>query len=132
MTRPAKLFLPVQLVFLAIGIFVITAKGLMAAWNIDIRVLTIGNLLLFFITSFSFNLAKKGINNTNPNVFFRYVYVSIMIKLFACVIAAFIYIFLNRGNLNKAALFICMGLYLVYTFLEVSALTKLLKQKTHG
>jgi Ca2+/Na+ antiporter len=58
--------------------------------------------------------------------------VLIMIKLFICLIAALIYIFLFRKNLNRPALFTCMGLYLVYTFIEVSVLTKMLKQKKNA
>jgi predicted Co/Zn/Cd cation transporter (cation efflux family) len=130
-SKPGNLFLPVQLLFLAAGIFIIAGKSLLNRWNVDVLVLTFGNLLIFLVTWFSFYLAQKGLNNSNPNVFFRYVYISIMVKLFACVIIAFIYIFINKGNLNKPALFSCMGLYLVYTFAEVSVLMKLLKQKKH-
>jgi len=60
------------------------------------------------------------------------VYVSIMAKLFICIIAALIYIFIFRKELNKPALFTCMGLYLVYTLVEVSILTKLLKEKKNA
>ena len=52
-----------------------------------------------------------------------------MIKFFVCLIAAFIYFMLAKKNVNKPALIICMGLYIVYTVLEVAALQKLLKQK---
>jgi len=55
-----------------------------------------------------------------------------MIKLFICVIAALIYIFLFRKDVNRAALFTCMGLYLIYTFIEVSVLTKMLKEKKNA
>jgi len=33
---------------------------------------------------------------------------------------------------NKAALFTCIGLYFVYTFIEISVLLKLLKQKKNA
>jgi hypothetical protein len=55
-----------------------------------------------------------------------------MVKLFACIIAAFIYIATAKDGVNKAALFTLMGLYLVYTFIEVGILTKLLRQKSNG
>jgi hypothetical protein len=47
-------------------------------------------------------------------------------------IAAFVYISINKTGLNKPALFTCMGLYLLYTFMEVGALMKMLKRKSHG
>ena len=77
-------------------------------------------------------MAQRGLSHSNPNVFFRAVYGSIMIKLFICMIAAFIYISMNKAELNKPALFTCMGLYLVYTFMEVAVLMKQLREKKHG
>jgi len=47
-------------------------------------------------------------------------------------VAAFAYIMMEKKNVNKPALIICMGLYLVYTFVEVSSLQKLLKQKKNA
>jgi hypothetical protein len=55
-----------------------------------------------------------------------------MIKFFLIAIAAFVYIMVAKKNLNKPALITCMGLYLVYTFVEVSSLQKLLKQKKNA
>ena len=101
-------------------------------WGADQDVLIIGNALLFLVTIVSFVLAQRGLKSTNPHAFVRSVYGSIMIKLFVCLIAAFIYIFLFRKDLNKPAFFTLMGLYLVYTFIEVSTLTKMLKQRANG
>ena len=104
----------------------------MKRWNMDQDVLIAGNLLLFAITFFSFLLAERGLQQKNPHAFVRAIYSSIMIKLFICIIAAFVYISINKANLNKPVLFACMGLYLVYTFLEVYILMKLLRQKKNG
>ena len=101
-------------------------------WGADQQVLIIGNALLFVITLASFMLAQKGLNNPNSHAFVRAVYSGIMIKLFLCLAAAFIYISTNKAKLNKPALFICMGLYLVYTFMEVSSLMKLLREKKNA
>lgn len=122
-----KYFTPIIFLFIAINALFIAARHRLELWHIDQDVIIIGNLILFLITSVSFTMARRGMINKDPNVFFRSVYASIMIKLFACIIAAFIYIAIYKSNLNKPALFICMGLYLVYTFMEVAVLTKLLK-----
>lgn len=127
-----KGFMPVILIFIALNGFFISGKNMLMRWNADQDVLIIGNALLFIITLISFLLAQRGMNNSNPHAFVRAVYLSVMIKLFVCIIAAFIYISMYKSNLNKVALFICMGLYLVYTFLEVSVLMKLLKQKKNA
>ena len=130
MNRNWKILLPVQIIFITVALLGIFGKILLEQWNVNVVVLSIGNLLLFLITWASFYMAQRGLKSPNPNVFFRAVYASIMIKLFICIIAAFLYISINKHNLNKPALFTCMGLYLAYTFAEVSVLMKLLKQKT--
>ena len=127
-----KGFMPVILVFIVLKGFFISGKNMLQRWNVDQDVVIIGNTLLFLITLFSYLLALRGLNHSNPHVFFRSVYVSVMLKLFVCIIAAFVYISMYKNNLNKPALFTCMGLYLVYTFLEVSVLMKLLKQKKNA
>ncbi len=123
---------PVVILFIALNGFFIAGKGLLQKWNADQEVLILGNLLLFIITLVSYFMAQKGMRNPNPHAFIRSVYGSVMIKLFICIIAAFIYIASHKEHINKPALFICMGLYLVYTFLEVSVLMKMLKQRTNG
>lgn len=122
-------FVPIVLLFVILNAIAIAFGSTLAAWNIDQDVLIGGNLFLFAITFFSFLIAERGLQNKNPNVFMRSVYVSIMFKMFLCLVAAFIYIMVYKKQLNKAGLFICMGLYLVYTFLEVSILTRILRSK---
>lgn len=116
-----------------IGLFlVITAAsfvGFPASWGVDKNVMLVGNAILFLTTLLSYLLAVRGLTSKNQHQFTRSVYASIMIKLFVCVIAAFIYIMTFKKEINKPALFACMGLYLVYTFIEVAMLTKVLKQK---
>ena len=132
MRTNTKPVLPLVLVFILINAFLLSAKGILARWEADRDMLLIGNLILFIITFVSFFLGKKGLNSSNPHAFVRSVYTSMMLKLFACAIAAFIYIASYRNEVNKPALFMLMGLYLLYTFIEVSILTKMLRQKSNG
>lgn len=127
--RRLKSFLPILLIFIACNTFFFVGKNLLQRWNADADVLLIGNLLLFIITFISFMLALRGLKNPNPNAFVRSVYGSMIIKLFAGMIAALVYISIYQKGLNKPALFGCLALYLVYTFTEVAVLTKLLRQK---
>lgn len=125
-------FVPVILVMILLnGVFSIGKKFLQEK-NVDADVLIVGNTLLFVITLISFLLARRGLDNSNPHAFVRSVYISVMLKLFVCIIAAFIYISVYKSNLNKPALFVCMGLYLAYTFLEVATLMKMLKEKNNA
>jgi hypothetical protein len=127
-----KGFMPVILLMILLNGFFSIGNNWLQQWNIDGDVVIIGNSLLFVITLLSFLLAQRGLNNTNPHAFIRSVYMSVMLKLFACIIAAFVYIAIYKSGVNKPALFICMGLYLVYTSFEVAILMKLLKQRKNA
>ncbi|ANE50183.1 hypothetical protein [Flavisolibacter tropicus] len=118
--------------FIALNAFFISGKSMLARWGADQNVLIIGNLILFLVTIVSALIAIRSLKSTNPHAFVRGVFGSITIKLFACMIAALVYIAIYKKDLNKPALFALMGLYLLYTFLEVSSLTKLLKKNPNG
>lgn len=122
-------FLPVVGIFLAINFFTLTSLGLPGKLKIDKDVVTIGNLVLFLATFLSYLFALRGLKSGNVHAFIRSVYASIMVKFFICLLAALIYIIIYKATLNKPALFICMGLYLVYTSMEVMILTKKMNQK---
>lgn len=123
---------PFALLFVLLNCFFIIEKNFLTKRGIDYEVLIVGNLVLLIATGLSFYISQRSLNSTNPNSSVRSLYGSFMIKFFLIAIAAFIYILIAKKNINKPALFICMGLYLVYTFIEVAALQKLLKQKKNA
>lgn len=125
-------FKPIVLIFIILNGVFVAGSAMLQRWGADQSVLIIGNLFLFGITLVSYLLAKRGLTNPNPHAFVRSVYSSILLKLFVCLIAAAIYISIYKTALNKPAFFTLMGLYLVYTFLEVSVLTKALKQQKNA
>ena len=125
-------FLPVIILFIILNGFFITGKTLLEKWNTDPSVLIIGNLVLFLVTFSSFLLSQRGLRSGNPHAFIRSMYGSFMIKLFVCVLVALVYILSFKKNVNKPALFACMGIYLVYSFVEVSVLTKMTKKKKNA
>jgi len=101
-------------------------------WGFDYTVLVFGNLIVFGASFISYWMAVKGLTTKNNHAFFRWVYGSIMLKLFLLAGVAFVYIMMNKKEVNKPGLFFCMGLYIVYTFIEVSGLMKVNKQKTNA
>jgi len=132
MRKKFKGILPLVIFFIVLNGFFISGKNMLNRWNADQDVLIIGNLVLFLVTLISFMVLNRGMKNSNPNVFVRSVMGSFMIKFFICAIAAFIYISQNKKNINKPALFICMGLFLLYLFMEVGIFMKLLKQEKNA
>ena len=133
MTRSNLVLLrPMMLFFIVLNALFVVGKNKMISWGIDPSVVITGNLVLFAVNLVSFLLSRRSLNSANPNVFVRAMYANFMIKLFVCVTVAFIYFTSVKKNINKPALFICMGLYFVYTVIEVATLTKLLREKKNA
>jgi len=127
-----KPILPIIILFVVLNGFFVVGKNTLTKWGVDQSVLILGNVVLFLATLLSCWFSVRGFKSQNPHAVVRSVYGSFMVKFFICIIAAFAYIMYAKKNLNKPALFTCMGLYLVYTFIEVSVLTKLSKQKKNA
>ena len=119
-----KNIVPLIVVFLVIAVLIYVFRNFLELHGFDWQVLSAGNVFIYIVTAFSMNMLAKGLNAANTNAFLRNAYSGILIKLFACAGAAFIYILASGKNLNKPALFTCMGLYLVYTFVELSVILK--------
>jgi hypothetical protein len=123
---------PFIILFILLNGFFIAGKNWLAKHGIASEVLIVGNLVLVVATALSFWIVQKSMKSANPHAAMRSMYGSFMARFFICIIAAFVYIMTAKKNVNKPALFICMGLYLVYTFMEVSVLTKMLKGKKNA
>src|SRR5687768_7013664 len=123
---------PVILIFILLTAFFISGKSWLVKKGIDQDVLIVGNLLLFLVTLLTFLLTLRSLKSTNSYAFVRGMYTSFLVKFFVIAIAAFIYIMISESGVNKPALFSCMGLYIIYTFFEVSALLRVLKQKKNA
>ncbi len=123
---------PMILVFILLNAFFMVGKSWLAQKGVDQDVLVIGNLVLFLVSLLSFLLTSRSLKSDNHHAFVRAVYSGFIIKFFVVALAAFVYIMLAENGINKPALFICMALYFVYAFLEVSPLLRVLKQKKNG
>ncbi|HEX8460049.1 MAG TPA: hypothetical protein VF623_01410 [Segetibacter sp.] len=119
-----KSIFPLVIVFLISAALILVFRNYLALHGYDWQVLSGGNLFVYLITVVSMHMLTKGLNAANTNAFLRNAYGGIMFKLFGCAAAAFIYILASGDKLNKGSLFICMVLYLVYTFIELSVIMK--------
>lgn len=125
--RRQQPWLPIVLVYIISNGIIFFSKRWTNA-NIDTDVLMIGNTVLLAATLVSFFLYNRSLKHNQPAAFLRYIYSGMFIKMLICLFAAFIYI-ASTNNVNKPALFGCMFLYFVYTFIEVSILLRLSKQQ---
>lgn len=119
-----KSIVPLVVVFLVTAALILVFRTNLEQHGFDWQVLSGGNLFVYLVTALSMHLLTKGLHAESTPVFLRNAYSGIMVKLFACAAAAFIYILASGKNLNKPALFACMFLYLVYTFVELSLIMK--------
>ena len=129
MKAKRNLLLPLLLVFIICNGFFISAKTLLAKWGIDNGVLIIANSLFLLLALITFFVQQKALQNKNPNVFVRSVMAGMMIKMFSCIIAIFVYWFVMKDKFSKASVVAAMLVYLIYLVVEVKMITKLNRQK---
>jgi hypothetical protein len=123
---------PLLIFFVIVTTFCITGKGWLQKNGVDRDVLIIGNMVLFLVSLSGFLITNKSLRSSNTHTFLRALYGSFILKFFVVAAAAFIYFMMAGKNLNKPALFICGGLYIIYSAIEVSSLMKILKKKKNA
>lgn len=112
-------FLPLLWAFLLVSLAAILFKSYAEKAAINTAVVIGANLILFVLAVIGLNMQIKSLSNINPHAMVRGVMGSVVLKLFVLGTAAFIYLY-NAGEAKSVnALFIGMGLYIVYTWLEV-------------
>jgi hypothetical protein len=104
-------------------IFVLRHQG----W--DFRVIAVGNLIVALTSIVSFLLLSRSLTSPNSQQFLRGMYGSFILKFFVIAIAAFVYIQVEKKQVNRPAIFTCLGLYVLYTTMEIVSLFNLLKRK---
>ncbi|MGZ8551244.1 MAG: hypothetical protein ACXWV2_11305 [Chitinophagaceae bacterium] len=130
--KSRKPWLPLVILFVILNAVFLVGKNLLEKKGVDPYVLIGGNLVLFLASILAFYISYRSLTSPNPNATVRSLYGSFMIKFFVIIIAAFAYIMIVKKDLNKPALFACMALYMVYSFIEVSSLQKLMKKRKNA
>lgn len=124
-------FRPLLLVAIMTTSLMIIFREKLIGWKMNTDVLIWGNLVLFIATISSFyffyrSLAKRSL------AFLNMVYMGLFVKLGLCLMASFLYIYLAGKSVNKPAILALMGLYLVYTFIELMIITRLGREQQNG
>lgn len=127
-----KAYLPIVLLFIIANTLILVSARITDGYGIDPGFLIWANLFLFIISIGGYMLQRKGLQSSNPQAFVRGVYASMIFKLFITMAVVLVYVFAFRNKLNKPGLFIAMGLYIVYTVVEVAALMKVARKKENA
>lgn len=126
-----KLFVPLVVLMLLVNVLAVVLSSTLQQKQIDGLVIICANTLLFIICASSLYMQIKSLSNSNPHAMVRGVMGSVVLKLFVLGTAAFIYLYAAGESKSVNALFISMGLYIVYTWLEVRIAMRLNPPK-HG
>lgn len=130
--RKRRSYISIILLFLVFNALFLTGRSWLKKMNADADVLIIGNTILFIATLLSFFLFSRALKNNQPHKFLKYIYGGMFLKMLICLIAAFTYIASFGKDVNKPAIFGCMFLYFLYTFVEVSILLRLSKEQKNA
>ena len=121
-SQSLKNFLPAIILFLVLNSGFLTMMKKWESWGFDYSVLMFGNLIVFGISFLSYWMAMKGLTTKNNHAFFRWVYGSVMLKLFLLAGVAFVYIMMSKKEVNKPGLFFLYGIiYSLYVYRGVGA-----------
>ena len=127
-----KSLTPFFILFILSSILLVVFKSRLLAADYDIQFIWVANLIVFLLTLLGFFLQLKGAGSTNFNHFLRGIYSSLLMKMFIIIGALVIYIAVAGGKVNTPAVLISMGLYLIYTAIEVIQLMKIVRNKPHA
>jgi hypothetical protein len=123
-----KTFFPLILLFLGLTLLFFVLRLSFQDEPVDYRLLIGGNVLLFVVGIISSGMNTRAMKHQNTQGFLRLVYGAFIFKFFVLAIAAFIYIAIFKKMINKPALFGCLGLYFIYTFIEMRSVMKMSKK----
>jgi hypothetical protein len=115
--------------FVGLSFVIFACQHFLNPSSINFNVLQLGNLLLFLIGLISLRMSLLALRHKNVQGFLRLVYSSFLLKFFGLAMAACIYIFIYKKDINKPALFGCFGLYFIYTFMELRTVMKQSKNR---
>jgi hypothetical protein len=117
------------ILFVVVNVLIYALKTSLIGWNIPPRALVYGNAWLFGVTLLAFYFESKGVLAADSYAFFRYIYTGMLLKLFLSVGAFVVFVFTDRSAITKGVVLLWLLLYMVYTGIEVSRLTRAGKAK---
>ena len=123
-----KTLFPLILVFLGLSLLFFLLRLSFHDEPVDYRVLMGGNGLLFIVGIISSGMNTRAMKHQHTQGFLRLVYGAFIFKFFVLAIAAFVYIAIFKKMINKPALFGCLVLYFLYTFIEMRTVMKMSKK----
>jgi hypothetical protein len=127
-----KRYMPVIILFLFINVALFIFRSFLRLNGFEILFVVIANAILFVLSLSNFFLQVRGLKSTNINAFLRGIYASLLLKMVLIMVAVILYIFIAGGKINQPSLFTSMGIYILYTSIEVTQLMKIARGKPNA
>jgi heme/copper-type cytochrome/quinol oxidase subunit 3 len=120
-----KKLVPLFSVFIVVNCLAIILNKSLQSVNINTDVVIGANCILFFVSTLSIAIHKQACDKKNPNAIVRSMMMASLLKLMIVAFSVVIYIFLAKEKRNSYGIFCGMGLYIIYTFIEVRIASKM-------
>ncbi len=114
-----RLIKPLVVLFFALTLVLLALSAPLDTIQANVWVVISANTLLFLVSILNLFFQFKQISNPNPNVVIRGIMAGMFIKLFGLGAAVLIYLIASGSSRSINAVFMGMGLYIVYTWVEV-------------
>lgn len=114
----SKKFQPILAVFALVNALGFATKFYITNNSIKIDFILVVNMMLFLMSFFNFMRIRK-LEASSANAMVRSVMVGTLIKMVVFAGAALVYATQKNGPVGISTLLISMGLYLIYTWLEI-------------
>jgi hypothetical protein len=113
-----KHLLPVLFVFVIVNALLLSAHSLFVEQYIKYEFVMAVNLMLLMMSLFNFNRIRK-VDMKNPRAMVNSVMIGTILKMVVFAGAALFYATQKKAPVGMPTLMSSMGLYLVYTWLEI-------------
>jgi hypothetical protein len=120
---------PMIILFILLNGLLVAFQHKLESKKISIDVVVSANLLLFLVSMANIYFQMKSLRNPNPNASIRGLMAGTFLKLFVLAAAAMIYLFAAGEDRSVNAVFVGMGLYIIYTWMEVKISLRLNPKK---
>src|ERR1700755_1205443 len=85
-----------------------------------------GNVVMALLSLSTYLIVEKQ-KTARPQAFVRGVSSASFLKLMVCMVSILVYVLLNKSHIHKPSVFVLFAIYTVYTIIETSALSKLVR-----
>ena len=127
----SRLIRPLLILFIMLTSLLLAFQARLVSKKVNVDVVIIANILLFVVSIANIYFQMRSLRNPNlsPSAVIRGLMAGTFLKLMVLAAAVIIYLVAAGENRSINAVFVSMGLYIIYTWLEVKISLRLNPKK---